>query len=73
MNYELMRQAIEKEKILNMSSGAGDFKLKRGGVASFEYQMIYQKNLSSFQRKLWKYLARTLNKTAKQQMIELKV
>jgi hypothetical protein len=73
MNYELMRQAIEKGKILNMSSGAGDFKLKRGAIASFEYQMIYPKNLSSLQKKIWMYLAKTLEKTAKQKMLELKV
>lgn len=73
MNYELMRQAIVKEKILNMSSGAGDFKLKRGGQASFEYQMIYPGNLSIFQRKLWKFLANTLDKSVKKQMEELKI
>lgn len=73
MNYELMRQAIVKEKILNMSSGAGDFKLKRGGQTSFEYQMIYPGNLSLLQRKIWKFLAKTLEKTAKQHMKDLKV
>lgn len=73
MNYELMRQAIEKEKVLNMSSGAGDFKVKRGGVASFEYQMVYQNNLSYFQRKLWKFLGNILDNTAKKQMRNLKV
>lgn len=72
MNYELMRQAIEKEKVLNMSSGAGDFKLKRGGEASFEYQMVYEKNLSIFQRNIWKFLANILDKTAKEQMRSLK-
>lgn len=73
MNYELMRQAIEKEKILNMSSGAGDFKLKRGGVATFEYQMIYTKNLSFFRLRLWKFLAKKLDKMAKKQMMALKI
>lgn len=73
MNYELMRQAIAKNKILNMSSGAGDFKSKRGGTSSFEYQMIYPKNLSLFQRTVWKHLANILEKTAKQEMSTLKV
>ena len=73
MNYELMRQTIAKDKILNMSSGAGDFKLKRGGQNSFEYQMIYPGNLSTFQKKVWRFLANTLEKTAKQQMNDLRV
>lgn len=73
MNYEIMRQAIEKGKILNMSSGAGDFKSKRGGVPSFEYQMIYPDNLSPYRKWIWKSIAKLLDTTAKQQMQNLKV
>jgi hypothetical protein len=73
MNYEIMQQAIEKGKVLNMSSGSGDFKLKRGGVPSFEYQMIYPGNLSIYRQRLWRYIANMLEKTAKDQMQQLKI
>lgn len=73
MNYELMNQAIEKNKILNMSSGAGDFKMKRGATASFEYQMIYKKNLSKRYIKFWTFFANSLENKVKKQMQGLKV
>lgn len=73
MNYELMQKAIVKNKLLNMSSGAGDFKLKRGAKASFEYQMLYPGNLSFFQRKAWGFIAMTLEKSVKKQMGDLRV
>ncbi len=73
LNYELMRQAIQKRKLLNMSSGAGDFKLKRGAEASFEYQMLYAGNLSNVQKSIWHYLSDALDKNAKKQMKALKV
>lgn len=73
MNYELMRRAIAKGKCLHMSSGAGDFKLKRGATASFEYQMIYPGNLTTIQLKIWRSIAQFFEKTVKGQMEKLKV
>ena len=73
MNFELMTQAIKKNKVLNMSSGAGDFKTKRGAVPSFEYQMIYKKNLSGLHRKIWEYIVHLLELKVKRQMETLKV
>ncbi|MDX2305838.1 MAG: GNAT family N-acetyltransferase [Microscillaceae bacterium] len=53
LNYKLMQEAIEKNIILNMSSGAANFKRLRGGETTLEYNMVYSKHLALFNRIPW--------------------
>lgn len=53
LNYRLMEEAIDKEFMLHMSSGAADFKRLRGGEPSLEFNMVYAKHLSPARRLPW--------------------
>lgn len=69
LNLKLMERAIEKNLILNMSSGAGDFKKKRGGKACFEYNMVYTEHLSKNKKMAWKLMQILSEKVAKPGML----
>ena len=45
LNFRLMEEAIQKNLLLNMSSGAANFKRLRGGTTSLEYNMVFFKHL----------------------------
>jgi hypothetical protein len=57
LNLRLTRKALEERRILNMSSGAGEFKKQRGGAPSFEYLVVFDAHLSPLRRLAWQLLA----------------
>lgn len=57
MAYALLR-AHENGLILNLSSGASEFKLRRGAVSFIEYHAVYTKHLNNkFQKLTWGLLS----------------
>jgi len=56
MSLQLIQIAEQKGKILNMSSGASDFKKQRGGEPEIDYLMVYAKHLSLRKRMFWKLM-----------------
>lgn len=56
MSLQLIQLADKKGKILNMSSGASDFKKQRGGEAEIDYLMVYSNHLSLRKRLFWKFM-----------------
>ena len=50
-------QAMEKEKVLNLSSGAPKFKRTRGAEAELEYMFVQIEHLSFVRRAGWKCIA----------------
>lgn len=52
----LIKYAHEHDLRINLSAGADDFKLKRGGIASLEKQMIYCQHLPWRRRFIWRLL-----------------
>ncbi len=53
MNMALMQEAIEKNFVLNMSSGASSFKKQRGGVPVFEHNMVKYNHVGPVRRLPW--------------------
>lgn len=49
----LMTEASNHGKLLNMSGGAGLFKILRGGVPQVEYQAVYDRDLPYYRRLGW--------------------
>ena len=49
-----IRRAHQKGMVLNLSSGAPDFKRLRGGVPFIEYSAVYIAHLPMLQRLVWK-------------------
>jgi len=49
--------AYEHAYLLNLSSGAAQFKTLRGGEPHLEYMMVYTHHLSLFRRVVWKALS----------------
>jgi hypothetical protein len=52
-----MQEAAERGLLLNLSSGAADFKRVRGGEPCLEYTAIYCRHLSWPRRVVWRALA----------------
>src|ERR1043165_1733224 len=48
--------AAKKRKILNLSSGASDYKLNRGGKPFIEYAAVYTKHLPFYRRVMWEII-----------------
>jgi hypothetical protein len=46
----LLQQAQQRQALLHYSSGAGQFKRARGGVAQMEYTAVYSRHLPRFMR-----------------------
>jgi len=65
LNYFLMHYAIEQNLFLNMSSGAGQFKKQRGGIADIDYQFTVHNHLGFFRRISWKFISKISIKLAK--------
>jgi hypothetical protein len=61
INIRMIMLAKEKNKLYNMSSGASDFKMQRGGKAVIEYHFIVPPN-SVLELLKWKLLAIVSNK-----------
>ncbi len=53
----LLTRIAERHEQLNFSSGAGEFKRRRGGHASTEYNALYVAHLSRSRRAAWQALA----------------
>lgn len=70
LNLLLMKEAVDKEVVLNMSSGAGKFKKQRGGVSDFEYNYIFIPPSNSIGNFLMKKFVRFSEKTVKENMIK---
>lgn len=47
------RRAMEKEAVLNLSAGASQFKMLRGGAPFIEYSAVYTRHLSLGKRLTW--------------------
>jgi len=55
--YKATSYAFENDCLLNFSSGAPDFKSKRGARAELEYMFVYDKHLSFKRRLAWQSLS----------------
>lgn len=53
LNLRLMEEAISENLLLNMSSGAANFKKMRGGEGSMEYNMVFDRHLLPAYRRPW--------------------
>lgn len=53
LNLRLMEESIERNLVMNMSSGAAKFKKMRGGVPYLEYNMTYTRHLPYHQQFSW--------------------
>jgi len=53
--------AMQKNYLLNLSSGAPDFKTKRGAQAHLEYMFVNVKHLSLSKKIIWKVLSLIAN------------
>ncbi|WP_425235655.1 hypothetical protein [Ulvibacterium sp.] len=73
MNYQLVQMAVAEKKILNMSSGASDFKKQRGGVPCFDYHIVFMNHLPKRKQWIWKKLYAYSESTIKPTMKRLKV
>ena len=54
--YHVTAYAFEKGSLLNFSSGAPDFKTKRGATAELDYMFVYDKHLPLYRRMVWQSL-----------------
>jgi hypothetical protein len=54
LNYYLTKETVDQECILNMSSGAGNFKKQRGGKPVLEFNMVYFSHLSAVRQLPWR-------------------
>ncbi len=60
--HSIMLYKFKSEKLLNLSSGAAQFKRLRGGLPSVEYSVVYTKHLSLKRRLTWHILQFLSNK-----------
>lgn len=56
-----LQRTANEGKLLNFSSGAADFKRRRGGVAEIEYSMLYVRHLPPVRQRAWHMLGRLLH------------
>lgn len=56
-----LQAAVERECVLNFSSGAAHFKRLRGGQPEIEYSMVYVAHLPPAQQRIWRILGRLLH------------
>jgi hypothetical protein len=49
----ILQYADSRQTLLNLSSGAPDFKRNRGAVPEIEYMFVYVQHLSFFRRAVW--------------------
>ncbi len=57
----LLRRVAERGQMLNYSSGAGDFKRRRGGQPVIEFNAVYTRHLSPVRRAAFRVLAALAN------------
>lgn len=62
----LLVRLAERRWLLNYSSGAGDFKRRRGGIPVIEYNAIYNQHLEPMRRAAFHGLAELANRWGKQ-------
>lgn len=49
----ILQRAVENSLVLNLSSGAADFKRRRGGIPFIEYSAVYIRHLPLGKRIIW--------------------
>ena len=73
MSWKLIELSLEKNYILNLSSGASNFKTQRGAIPVFDVHMFYTKHLKSKRIYLWNLLFRISDKFIKNGMQNHKI
>jgi len=58
----IMLYKFQSGKLLNLSSGASQFKRLRGGVPAMEYSVVYSQHLPVYRRIVWRFLKFITNK-----------
>jgi hypothetical protein len=56
-----LQAAVERECLLNFSSGAAHFKRLRGGQPEIEYSMVYVGHLPPARQRIWRILGKLLH------------
>jgi hypothetical protein len=55
--FDMLQQAIERNCLLHLSSGAAEFKRLRGAEAFLEYSLVYTRHLKPQRRMAWNMLS----------------
>ncbi|MGI9332783.1 MAG: hypothetical protein ACR2RL_06445 [Gammaproteobacteria bacterium] len=58
----VLREALDRSLLLNLSSGASGFKRLRGGQAAVEYTAVYTRHLPPARQAAWRGLAAVVNR-----------
>ena len=61
---QLLKTTHERDQVLNLSSGASDFKMQRGGQAVIEYTAFYVDHLPSKQKFILRFFTKLMNRFA---------
>lgn len=69
----LLRDVADAKLLLNYSSGAGEFKRRRGGVPALEWNAVYTRHLSATKRTVYRFLEGALNRFGRRFLEENKV
>jgi len=69
----LLREVAEEKLLLNYSSGAGEFKRRRGGEPTIEWNALYTRHLSQGRRITYEILGWLLNRLGRRFLEEQKV
>jgi hypothetical protein len=69
----LLQRVAERKLILNYSSGAGDFKRRRGGQAVIEYNAVYTRHLGPVRRAVFGVMGWLLNRFGRRFLEENKI
>lgn len=65
----LLERTAEKQLLLNYSSGAGEFKRRRGGTPAMEFNAVYTKHLPAIRQAGFQLLTQLVNRIAAPFMI----
>jgi hypothetical protein len=56
LSHLVIREAVDRGWLLNLSAGAGQFKRTRGGCPEIEYSAVFDQHLPAARRRPWRFL-----------------
>jgi hypothetical protein len=61
----ILKNVAERRQLMNYSSGAGDFKKRRGGIPVIEFNAVYSRHLPSVRQGAFRLAGQLLNRYAR--------